>query len=111
MKAHVAMFAAGLATASLIGAAVPPLRSRTHRLRPRLRPLEPVDLNTATAMQLARLPGVNMGLAMRIIENRPYRNKLDLVSRMIVPEYIFERMRSRVMVSREAAQAPIEIAT
>ena len=111
MKAHVAMFAAGLAAASLIGAAVPPLRPRMRRMRPHMRSLEPVDLNTATSMQLARLPGVNMGLAMRIIENRPYRNKLELVSRMIVPEYIFERMRSRIMVSRDAAQAPIEIAT
>src|SRR5215475_15404398 len=37
----------------------------------------PLDLNTATAEQLARLPGVGPGLARRIVEERQRRGHFD----------------------------------
>ncbi len=60
-----------------------------------------LDLNTASRDQLARLPDVGPELADRIIENRPYRNKLDLVSRMVVPENIYEQVKHRIGVRVE----------
>ena len=37
----------------------------------------PLDLNAATAEQLARLPGVGPGLARRIVEERQRRGRFD----------------------------------
>jgi len=37
----------------------------------------PLDLNRATAAELARLPGVSAGLAQRILEERQRRGKFD----------------------------------
>lgn len=37
----------------------------------------PLDLNTATAEQIARLPGVGPGLARRIVEERQRRGRFD----------------------------------
>jgi competence protein ComEA len=37
----------------------------------------PLDLNTATAEQFARLPGVGPGLARRIVEERQRRGRFD----------------------------------
>ena len=43
-----------------------------------------VDINTSTAGDLERLPGINRELSQRIIANRPYRKIDDLVRRKIL---------------------------
>ncbi len=43
-----------------------------------------VDINTATAADLERLPGMNQKLSQRIIANRPYRKIDDLVRRKVL---------------------------
>ncbi|HET9926665.1 MAG TPA: helix-hairpin-helix domain-containing protein [Methylomirabilota bacterium] len=40
-------------------------------------PSEPLDVNRADAMELARLPGVGTGLAQRIVEERERRGRFD----------------------------------
>ena len=58
-----------------------------------------LDLNSASQAQIESL-GLDGFLAERIVENRPYRTPLDLVSRMIVPEDVYAQIKNRVMVSR-----------
>ena|SRR5437762_5485919 len=41
---------------------------------------------TRDRQELAALKGIGAALAERIVENRPYLSKIDLVSRMIVPD-------------------------
>ncbi len=43
-----------------------------------------VDINTAPAADLERLPGMNQKLSQRIIANRPYRKIDDLVRRKVL---------------------------
>ena len=60
------------------------------------------DLNTADADQLKKL-GLDAVAADRIVENRPYRNKLELVSRMIIPEKVYGTIRHQIGV-RDTAE-------
>jgi DNA uptake protein ComE-like DNA-binding protein len=110
MKTHIFAFVAGLGLAGAAAAAASPTVRSRIRQGSAGRHIRDIDLNTAEAVQLARLPGMNMGLAGRVIENRPYRSKLDLLSRMVVPQYIYRQIRSRVGVSEELAHAPIDVA-
>ena len=60
--------------------------------------LKDTDLNNAGREELLALPGISDELADRIIENRPYRNKLDLVVRLVIPEDIYEGIKHAIRV-------------
>ena len=66
-----------------------------------------VDLNSAGIEQLQSL-GLDAGSADRLMENRPYRNKLDLLSRMVLPQDIYSGIKDKVGVAD--AREPIKIA-
>jgi Helix-hairpin-helix motif len=55
------------------------------------------DINSADAEALKKL-GLDEVAAGRIVENRPYRNKLELVSRMVIPEKLYGTIRHRIGV-------------
>ena len=67
-----------------------------------------VDINTATREQLMSLGIVESFTLQRLEENRPYRNKLDLVSRMIIPEALYDQIKRDIVV--RGAEEPIKIA-
>jgi hypothetical protein len=57
-----------------------------------------LDLNVTGVSDLLEL-GVEAEMADRIVENRPFRNKLELLSRRIVTEEVYERIKDRVAVA------------
>ena len=57
---------------------------------------ETVDLNHATREQLAKLPGVDNATADRVIAERPFKDTHQLVTRRIVSEEEYQRIRDRV---------------
>ena len=59
-----------------------------------------VDLNSATRKQLDSLPGLTKDDADKIVKNRPYAKKRDLVDRGILDEKKFNAIRDDVEVSR-----------
>ncbi len=56
----------------------------------------PLDLNTATESDLESLPGITKTDAERIIRNRPYRSKNELVNKRIISEESYQRIRDNV---------------
>ncbi len=62
-----------------------------------------VDLNRCSQEELLKIPGINEQLADRIIENRPYRHRLDLVARMVVPSGVYQGIRDLVDVDDATA--------
>jgi DNA uptake protein ComE-like DNA-binding protein len=57
-----------------------------------------VDLNSATAAELKMLPGVSDSDAGKIIQGRPYTDKNQLVSKKVVSEPTFEKIKDHVVV-------------
>ena len=58
----------------------------------------PVDLNSASETELTELPGITGTAARRIIRNRPYRDKEDLVSRGILSHSSYEKIEDQITV-------------
>jgi len=57
-----------------------------------------VDLNSASAADLRALPGVTDAEAAKIVQGRPYKEPGDLVSKKILPESVFGKIKDRVTV-------------
>jgi hypothetical protein len=57
-----------------------------------------VDLNSANADQLTNL-GLSAETQERLIDNRPYRNKLELISRMVLSQNEYAAIKDRVSVT------------
>ncbi len=60
----------------------------------------PLDLNHATNPQLEKLPGINAEKADRIIANRPYSRRRELVGRRVLSRYDYERISTLVTVKK-----------
>jgi DNA uptake protein ComE-like DNA-binding protein len=58
----------------------------------------PLDLNSATEDDLASLPGITHREARKIIAARPYRNKHEVVSRGVISESAYQKIRDYTKV-------------
>ena len=65
-----------------------------------------LDLNTASHDDFLGL-GLDSLTVNQIMENRPYRNKLDLLSRMVMPESSYNQIRHQVGIAE--ATEPIKV--
>ena len=59
--------------------------------------IKPLDINSASADELKRLPGIDDAHAEKIVVNRPYQKKDELISRRIVPETTFKKIKDRII--------------
>ncbi|MBV9182058.1 MAG: hypothetical protein JO356_12175 [Acidobacteria bacterium] len=66
------------------------------------------DINEADSVQLKEL-GLDQQSLERLIENRPYRNKLELVSRMILTEDTYARLKEKIAVAK--GREPVKVAS
>jgi competence protein ComEA len=59
----------------------------------------PLDINTATADQLKAIPGIGDAYSKRIIDGRPYTAKNQLVSRGILPQATYNKIKDQIIAS------------
>lgn len=57
-----------------------------------------VDINSATRTELKAVPGITNTIAGRIVTHRPYGSKAHLVSRGIISEELYGKIKDRVYV-------------
>jgi competence protein ComEA len=59
--------------------------------------IDTVDVNSATAAELKMLPGVSDSDASKIIQGRPYSDKSQLVSKKVLSEPTYEKIKDHVV--------------
>ena len=59
-----------------------------------------VDINHADIEQLKALPGIGDVYSKKIVDNRPYANKTQLVSRKVIPQATYNKIKDMVIAKQ-----------
>jgi len=60
-----------------------------------------LDINSASAEELDKLPGVGPARAKAIIANRPYGGKDDLNNRKIIPPNVYNQIKDKIIARQK----------
>jgi competence protein ComEA len=65
---------------------------------------EPVDINSASADELKTVPGIGEAYAEKIIKNRPYARKDELVKKNVMPQGVYDKLKEHVVAKQDTAK-------
>ncbi len=88
---------------------IPPSKAETKAApaKPATAPPEKkelLDINAASVDQLKELPGIGEAYSKKIVENRPYKRKDELVQKNIVPKATYDKIKDQI-IAKQAAPA------
>jgi competence protein ComEA len=60
-----------------------------------------MDINSASAEALKSLPGIGEAYSKKIVDGRPYSNKSQLVSRKILPQATYDKIKDQIIARQK----------
>ena len=64
----------------------------------------PIDINSASAEELQTISGIGDAYSKKIVENRPYKRKDEIVAKAGVPQGTYDKIKDQIV----AKQAPAD---
>ena len=64
------------------------------------KPAGKLDINAATKEELDALPGIGEAYSQKIIDNRPYRAKNELLTKKVVPRSTYEKIKNEIVAHK-----------
>jgi hypothetical protein len=55
-----------------------------------------ININEASQQEIMQALGLDADLAERIVEQRPYPSKIDLLGRMVIPGEVYNSIKNRI---------------
>ncbi len=84
-------------TARAMASAVPPVSTSAVSAHLDDNGSEVTDINSATTERLRCLPNIGIFYANRIVKGRPYAETIELVTKRILPQQTYDRIKSRLV--------------
>jgi DNA uptake protein ComE-like DNA-binding protein len=59
-----------------------------------------LDINSATKAQLMEIPGIGDAYSDAIVKNRPYKRKDELVTKKVVPQATYDKIKDKIIAKQ-----------
>ncbi|MEI6801891.1 MAG: helix-hairpin-helix domain-containing protein [Burkholderiales bacterium] len=86
--------------------ATPPASAREPSVIAPPKPFAPIDINSAKKNEFKKLNGVTEAHADKIIAGRPYTTKYSLVTDKIIPEDVFQSIKTHIVARQPEPKKP-----